>query len=40
MDNSNLIGATMETVNTVISGAISETRGKSKHPDEADEARI
>ena len=35
MDNSSLIEATMEIVDTVISRAISELRDKSKRPDEA-----
>ena len=35
MDNSNSVEGTMETVDTVIFRAISEIRGKSKHPDEA-----
>ena len=35
MDNSNSVEGTMETVDTVIFRAVSEIRGKSKHPDEA-----
>ena len=33
MDKSNLVEVTMETADSVIFRAISEIRGKSKHPD-------
>ena len=35
MDNSDSVGGTMETADTVIFRAISEIWGKSKRPDEA-----
>ena len=35
MDNSTLVEVTVETVDTVIFRAMSEIRGKLKHPDEA-----